>query len=146
MPYCTNSDVQIACGGHRALVALTDQESSGEVNQAVLDSARLTAESWINSLIGPRFAVLLVDPLPPIVVQYAARETKFQLMDQRGMVTTEEKEARATRDKFFTDVKNGHVSLGVATPPGKSSSQRATWVARDCDEDISRESLKGALT
>jgi phage gp36-like protein len=146
MAYCSNSDVQIACGGRQRLIELTDQENSGEVNQAVLDAARTTAESWINSKIGPRFAVQLVDPLPPIIVQYAARETKFQLMDQRGMVTTEEKDARETRDKFFTDVKDGKVSLGVEPPPGKSSSVKATWVARDCDEDVSRESLKGALT
>jgi len=146
MTYCANSDVQIACGGRQRLIELTDQESSGEVNQAVLDQARAAAEAWINSKIGPRFAVQLAAPVPSIVVAYSAQETKFQLMVMRGMVTPDEEKAREIREKFFTDVKDGNASLGIEPPPGKSSSVKATWVARASDEDISRESLKGALT
>lgn len=144
--YCANGDVQIACGGRQRLIELTDQESSGEVNQSVLDQARSAAEAWINSKIGPRFAVQLVAPVPQIVVAYAAQETKFQLMVMRGMITPDEEKAREIREKFFVDVRNGQASLGIEPHPGKSSSVKAIWVERGTDEDISRESLKGALT
>jgi phage gp36-like protein len=145
MAYCSDKDVQLACGGRQRLIELSDLENTGELDQEALDAARVAAEGWINSKIGPRFAVQLVAPIPAIVVQYAAQETKFQLMVRRGMVSTDEKDAHELREKFFTDVRDGKASLGVEPPPGKSSSVKATYVDRSEDEDISRESLKGAL-
>jgi phage gp36-like protein len=138
-------DVQLACGGRKRLIELTDLEKTGSVDVAALNAARVAAEGWINAKIGPRFAVQLVAPVPDIVVQYAAQETKYQLMLRRGMVTTEEKEAREEREKFFTDVKDGKASLGVQPQPGKSESVKATVVDRSEDEPVSRESLKGLI-
>jgi phage gp36-like protein len=145
MAYCTDRDVQLACGGSKRLIELTDLEETGALNAEALEAARQAAEAWINSKIGPRYAVALVFPYPAIVVQYAAQETKYQLMVRRGMVTTDEKDAHQIRDDFFTQVRDGKASLGEEPYRRKSSAVKATVVDRSASEDISRDSLKGTV-
>lgn len=145
MPYCDDNDVQLACGGRQRLIELSDLESTGEVNVASIAAARVAAEGLIDGYLRRRYATPLAVPVPPLIVQYAAQETKYQLMLRRGMVTPEEKEAHELRETYFKGVASGATTLGVEPAPAKSSSMKAQYAPRDDDEDVSRESLKGFI-
>ena len=118
MTYAVKQDM-IARFGEREVVALTDRDEAGVVDDAVLTQGLVTADAEINAYLAGRVALPLATP-PLILIGYACDIARYRLTGANVIET--DVIGRRYKDaidflKLFAD---GKVQLGVDatnTPP-----------------------------
>jgi phage gp36-like protein len=137
--YSSQTEVQIAAGGRASLVALTDQDNTGEIDLAVLAKFQAKADATINGYLRLRSATPLVAPSEEIR-DHAAALTVYYLREAKQMLTPHEVEAGKQRISWLEAVREGKIRIDDPAPP-KSSSVKSAIVP--LAGDITREGLKG---
>lgn len=118
--------------GEREIVALTDRENIGLIDEDVLSKALLAADSEINPYLASRYALPLAS-VPSIVRDFSCDIARYRLC---GAEVTETEEVRSRyKDaiKFFEKVAAGQISLGLDglnNQPSPSQSVRSQSNAR----------------
>lgn len=114
--------------GDREVIALTDRDLDGIPDQDVLDDALAAADNLIDSYIGRRYPVPLVD-VPKLITTIAGTVLRYNLS---GAGVTETDPARNRyRDaiKLLESIRDGDLHLGPDTagdPTAQSSAIRVT--------------------
>lgn len=150
MAYCTQSDVEDACGGAARLLQLSDWDRNGAVDAARVAKAIDRASSLIDSFAVKRYAVP-INPIPAVIVSHAADLAMLFLAKGRGMLTQDQQElwtSIAGTDEnnpgWLLLLARGTVSLGVDPVPTASSmvvDQVATTLP--LERDMSRDKSGG---
>ena len=144
-PYSAIADVQRAAGGREKLIQLSDNDSTGQVDVAVVDAAIAEADSFINSYFQHRFAVP-VDPadVTEIIRRMSAREAVYLMKEDRQGLTDFDQERHEERRLWLVGVMDGTVSPGLDPRPNKSTSTvPATGNREDLDFSLTRTKLEG---
>lgn len=98
--------------GEREMIALTDRDNTGGIDEAVLNSALNSAEVEINAYLAALYQLPFAS-VPVIVRDFSCDVARYRLC---GSEVTETEEVRARyKDaiKFFEKVSKGEVSLGL---------------------------------
>lgn len=98
--------------GEREIIALTDRDNTGGVDEAVLNAAFESAEVEINAYLAALYTLPFVS-VPVIVRDFSCDVARYRLC---GGEVTETEEVRVRyKDaiKFFEKVSKGEVSLGL---------------------------------
>ena len=135
MPYATPQDMMNQFG-ETELVALTDRENVGVVDDALLVKALENAEGEINAYVGAKYQLPLAN-VPVVVRDFACDIARYRLsgaeVTETDVVRTRQKDAI----KFFERVSKGEVSLGIdlsnakATPSGSVKTTNPAKVFND---------------
>jgi len=138
--YSSQTDVQIAAGGHGNLISLTDQSGAlGAVDTDVLARFQARADATINSYLRIRYAAPLANPTQEIV-DHAASLTVHYLREAKQMLTPHEVEAHKASLAWLEGVRDGRIRFDEPTPP-KSAAVKSAVVP--LGGDVTRETLKG---
>jgi len=140
--YCALDDLKKLIP-EEALIALTDDEGLGSVNQPRIDEAVKQADAEIDSYCGGRYAVPFTT-VPEIIKKLSVDIAIYNLYSRR---VEEIPETRAERYKNairqLEGITKGGISLGVAAAPEASTDGRAE-TNKETDENVfSRDKLEG---
>ncbi|MBI4719254.1 MAG: DUF1320 family protein [Planctomycetes bacterium] len=120
MGYITNADIEQRLGT-ATYVQLADDDGDGNADTAVVDEARLAAESQVNSLLAVRFAVpldLTVHPELADVLRSAALDlAEYRLRCRRPPVAEAAARQRELAMAWLEKVAAGIAELPAATLP-----------------------------
>ena len=145
MAYSTQDDVQMAAGGEKKLLELSDIETEGEINAEVVAQAVADADAEIDSYARQRFSVPF-NPVPAIVRQKSAEEAAFLLKQRRqgSFIDDRDLAARQTRLDWLRDLSRGLVTPGLAASPTKSEAVSASLVEPSSEASRgTRRALRG---
>jgi phage gp36-like protein len=109
MPYCTEQDL-IDAFGEDELIRLTDRDSIGAIDSAVLARAQSSAEGEIDGYLISRFGAP-VNPAPKVLVRICCDITRYYLYDD--MATDQVTKRYDDAVKFLKAVAKGELHLGV---------------------------------
>ncbi len=120
--YCTLDDLK-AQVSEAVLVELTDDEGTGQVDQARVDAAITAATDEINGYCQARYPVPF-DPVPGFIRKLAVDIALYNLFSRRGYNDqAEEGGDKAIIDRYraavrtLENIAKGVVTLGVPNPP-----------------------------
>ncbi len=145
MTYATQMQIQIAAGGLNKLLELTDQESSGSINTAVLAEAQGKAVAWIHSQLLIRFAVPVANLTADgaaIMARLEADETIYQLIyasPMRAIGEFDEAKRKLRMDELQA-IATGKMRIDEPSP-APSSAVQANIITRD--GPVTRRGLRG---
>lgn len=145
MAYATSAQIENAAGGAVELVQLADHDLDGVADTDVLAQATAEVDAMIDSYAGKRYATPISSPTVALQA-VAAAEVIYWLRSKRpGLVSTDQRDQHLERVRWLEGIAKGHVVPGDPLPT-QASTVRATWVARDADDEegVTRETLKGA--
>jgi len=142
LAYCSRADVRRVAGGEDKLIALSDLDADGVVDDDVVVDAIDAAEAWINSYVAKKRAVPLL-PVPEIVKRVCAEEAAYRLRLGRESLTDDDRTRHEERRDWLEGVAAGRITLGVEPPMPKASTVVPAVGSREGDDVISRESLSG---
>jgi phage gp36-like protein len=95
------------------VIALTDRENVGVINDAVLDGMLAEADAEIDPYLAPRH-VLPLAAVPKILIGFACDIARFRLCGAGGVTETEEIRNRyKDAVKFLEKVSRGEIGLGL---------------------------------
>jgi len=109
MAYTSVQEVEVAAGGHQALIDLSDQGRTGEVNKLVVEQAQREADAWIDSHARRLYKVPF-DPVPDFIRGLAAAETVYRLKQYARVVDEQDSDARDQRNKDLSDLELGRLN------------------------------------
>ena len=142
MAYCTRADVRRVAGGEDKLIALSDLNADGAIDNAVVRDAIDAAEEWINSYVAKKRAVPL-SPVPDIIKRTCAEEAVYRLRLGRDSLTDDDRIRHEERRDWLEGVAAGRITLGVDPPLPKATTVMPAVGAREGENVVTRESLKG---
>ena len=148
MPYCTEADVQAACGGAIKLAQLSDQDNAlgGAVNHDVVSAAIAEADAEMSSYIGHRISVTAIASSVPDVVRLKAAAWAARVL-RRFAFNGQPLEDDITREeidrKWLDGVARGVYSLGVEPAPKAADVVKDAAAPRDSSLRVSRDRLRG---
>lgn len=148
MAYCTESDVQIACGGATKLAELSDQGNNlnGAVDHAVVTAAITEASAEIASYIGHRISVTAVAAAIPDIVRLKAASWAVRVLRRNlynGQPLADDIEREDIDRKWLLQVAQGLVSLGVEPELPAASTVTDKAAPRDPSLKVSALRLRG---
>lgn len=112
MSYATKA-AMIARFSEAEVIALTDRESVGVINDTVLDGMLIEADAEIDPYLAPRH-VLPLATVPKILTGFACDIARFRLCGAGGVTETEEIRNRyKDAVKFLEKVAEGKIGLGL---------------------------------
>lgn len=142
MAYSVEADVARAAGGRERLIQLTDHESAGEVDQALLVAKIAEADSWMNSHFEKRYLVPIdanAATVPEVVRRISARLTVLFLREDRDALTPVDLQRWEQINTWLAGVRDGNISPGLEPRPAESAHSAAAGTG-------DRESLKFSIT
>lgn len=107
--------------GERELIALTDHDRDGEIDQAVLDDALVTVDSIIDTYIGRRYPVPLAD-VPKILQSIAGHLFRYHLAGAEASETDPIRNRYKDAIKLLESIRDGLIHLGP-DPAGDQPAQ-----------------------
>ena len=148
MPYCAESDVQIAVGGAAKLAQLSDLDNSlgGAVNHAAVTAAITEASNEIASYVGHRISInATLASVPPLLVQKAAAWAARVLRRNgyNGQPLQDDLDREEIDRKWLDGVATGRYSLGVEPELPAAPEITDNAAPRDSSFTVSRERMKG---
>jgi phage gp36-like protein len=141
MAYATTQQIQDAAGGAKAYVQLFDWDEDRAADADVIARLQTAVERWMDSYLGTRFGVPLVDPSGAFG-EIAAAEIVFKARCERHVATEDHRKDHEERVKWVRDLAAGR-AVPSDPQPAPAKSPRSEWVSRDGDP-VSREGMKGA--
>lgn len=111
MTYATRQDM-VNTIGERELIALTDREQTGAINDSVLNSALATAESEVDTYLASRYPLPFANP-PLVLMAYTCDIARYHLARDGDVVVSEDmRERYRAAIRYLEKVAEGKVSLG----------------------------------
>jgi phage gp36-like protein len=129
MAYITMEDLEMRLPAER-LVALTDDDGIGTINQPIIDHAISTASSEIDGYIGTRYKVPLA-AAHPIITKLCEEITIYYLHLRLDRVSDDLQRAYDNAVRLLRDISRGMVSLGVESEPEATGHKRVYVSAPD---------------
>lgn len=120
MPYATQADM-VAEFGEREVIALTDRDNLGYVDEALLTDRLAKASAEIDTYLVGRYSVPL-SVVSPLIVTYTCDIARYRLS---GAGVTEVDTVRNRyKDalRFLESVRDGKIDLGANVPPATDAS------------------------
>jgi phage gp36-like protein len=109
--FATSSDM-VARFGQREVIALTDRDLNGAIDDAVLQRALQDADAEISGYLAGRYA-FPISPVPALLVGYACDIARYRLTGT-DVTCTDDIESRYNKAiKYLTLVGRGDLSLGI---------------------------------
>lgn len=148
MPYCAESDVQIAVGGAIKLAQLSDPDNllAGAVNHTNVTAAIAEATAEIASYVGHRISVNAVAASVPDVLKLKAAAWAARCLRRdcyNGQPLADDLDREEIDRKWLDGVATGRYSLGVE-PEIKNAPEITDKAApRDPSLIISRQRFRG---
>ncbi|CAB3764122.1 gp436 family protein [Paraburkholderia humisilvae] len=105
-------DIMTARFGQREVLALSDRDSTGEVNATVLANALDDAASEIDTYLAGRYALPL-DPAPKMLTGICCDIARYRLCGGETVMTVEIESRYKSAVNFLKLVASGGVTLGV---------------------------------
>ena len=96
--------------GEVELIQLTDRDSLGAIDAAVVARALADADAEINGYLSTRYTLPL-SPVPAVLEKLACDIARYQLFENKAVDTVVERYENSIR--FLKDVVSGKVTLGV---------------------------------
>lgn len=118
MPYCTKQDL-IDRFGQDELVDLTDRDSTGMIDDTVLDQAISDASAEMDGYLASRYQLPLVN-IPQTLKPLACNIARYKLYDEQASEQVTKRYDAAI--KFLFSVSKGEISLGVDGSGSKATS------------------------
>ncbi len=138
--YCTKADI-LNLLEEQSLVQLTDDEGTGLVNDARVDTAIADACGEIDGYLGARYPLPLGNT-PPIIRKHAVDIAIYNLFS-RTLGAPEDRLARYKNAiTFLTTVAKGSISLGLGDPDGTPKPSEAPRITSAASV-YGRDNLKG---
>jgi len=142
MAYAAKADLERAAGGAEELIKLTDHDGDGAVDSVVLDASIEDAESKVDSYLGKRYATL--ETTPPAVRRVTAEIAVYQLMFDRGVMTSAMQTRHDQAMEYLRDCASGLVKPGGDPPPARATTVNPRVGTRaDVTGANTRDALKG---
>ncbi|MBU1564227.1 MAG: DUF1320 domain-containing protein [Proteobacteria bacterium] len=125
------------------LIALTDDEESGEVVETVVDRAIANAMALIDAHCGDRYAVPF-NPVPDLVRLYAVDLAAYNLYSRRTHVPMPEVTAERQKQAlaFLRLVQKGEASVGIAPATASDGESYGALVSGN-ERIFSRDKMGG---
>lgn len=142
MAYCTQADVEIACGGPELLVQAADLDGDGYADTAVIDRAIARADSLMNTYLAKKFTV----PVTTTGTELRNRSAEiaaYFLRKWRGTLTQDLSDAHEADKQWLVDVAEGRAVIDQDPMPTKHSMVIDQSSARPASLDVSRRKLRG---
>lgn len=112
MAYATKPDM-IKRFGEAEVIALTDRDNLGAIDDVVLDGALAEADAEIDPYLAPRHTLPL-SRVPKIIAGFACDIARYRLCGSGGVTETEEVRNRyKDAVKFLERVSKGEIGLGL---------------------------------
>jgi phage gp36-like protein len=142
MPYCSYTDLETAFG-EAELIQLTDRQSAGVVNEAVLDAAIAAADAEINQRLRAKGWAVPIAASSPDLLRIAQDITRFFLHTGTAPEPVKDAFDRAIK-KLDTYVK-GLVDLDLGSPETAtvSGAGDVEFTKTGSDRLFTRETLAG---
>ncbi len=142
MAYSTLADILDAID-ERALIQLTDDEDTGEVNAARVEKAIADADEEINGYVGSRYAVPL-SPVPALLRKLSVDIAIYNLHGRLDHTPEERSNRYKNAVKILDNIALGKVSLGTHDPEGNPPATDAPEFSSDNPaRNFTRDSMKG---
>ena len=117
--YATQAGM-VARFGQKEVVALTDRDFTGVIDEAVLTTALEMSGYEIDGYLGGRYNVPMDNP-PPILIGFACDIARYRLCGTGGVQATDEiRDRYKDAIRFLEHVAAGRVTLG-GLPEGSSA-------------------------
>lgn len=142
MAYATTSDVQSAVGGEANLIALTDPENTGVVDDVLVADAIVEADALINTYASKRYAVPFATASVAIR-KLAARMAGRILRRDRGQVLMSDVTDEEIDRKWLEALAAGKVTPGTEPIEQQSALVVDKVGPRESTKNVSREKTKG---
>jgi len=118
MAYATASDMMRQFGETEVL-ALTDPENVGQIDQGVLAGALIDASAEIDSYLAGRYKNLPLNPVPRNLVRLCCNMARYHLTGTNRLETEQIKDRYDAAIRYLEFVAAGKVTVG---PPEDSGS------------------------
>lgn len=137
--YATQAEM-IARFGQKEVVALTDRDFTGAIDESVLTSALEMSGYEIDGYLGGRYTVPMPNP-PQILIGFACDIARYRLCGTGGVQVTDEiRDRYKDAIRFLEHVASGRVTLG-GLPEGTVSSNQVRFVRGE--KSFGRDSTNG---
>lgn len=137
--YATQAEM-IARFGQKEVVALTDRDFTGVIDESVLTSALEMSGYEIDGYLGGRYTVPMPNP-PQILIGFACDIARYRLCGTGGVQVTDEiRDRYKDAIRFLEHVAAGRVTLG-GLPEGTAPSNQVRFVSGD--KSFGRDSTRG---
>lgn len=146
MAYSTIAQVEVAVGGSRNLIELSDLEEGAAVDDDVVNAAIRTADGRINSYLSQRYSTPLAivpDTVSDISAAWAARVLRRNRY--KGAPMDGDQADEKTDIAWLEKVAKGEIRLGVDPEPAKAGIIVDKAAPRDSTLSVSRERMKGFI-
>lgn len=140
MTYATFSTLNLQFGA-REVIALTDRDLDGVVDQDVLDLALASADSLIDTYIGRRYPVPLAE-VPQVIVTLAGVIVRYQLSGAGVSETDPTRDRYRDAIKLLEAIRDGDIHLGP-DPAGATTPQASGIRVSGGDRQFTAASLNG---
>lgn len=111
MSYASREDM-IARFGEREVIALTDRQASGMVDETVLNQALEAADDEINGYLQGRYGLPL-SSVPRLLTGVACDIARYRLCGAETMETDPARNRYKDAVKILENVRDGKISLGL---------------------------------
>lgn len=139
MTYADRPKLETAAGGAARFLALTDFGGLGVVDEAVVASVQLGAESWIDGFIPVQYSPPIASPSEALK-DLAAEETVYRLRAKREMVGQAEIDLHKAREHYLEAIRSGRLRPDTVTADKSAAVKPAVIPLLGC---TSRDGLKG---
>jgi phage gp36-like protein len=142
MPYCTYTDLETAFG-EAELIQLTDRQSAGVVNEAVLDAAIAAADAEINQRLRAKGWTVPIATSSPDLLRIAQDITRFFLHVDVAPEPVKDAFDRAIKklDNYVKGLVD--LDLGSPAPAAASGAGDVEFTKTHNDRLFTRETLAG---
>jgi len=111
MSYATPSDMMRQFGEAEVL-ALTDPENVGQIDQGVLQGALIDASAEIDSYLAGRYKNLPLSPVPRNLVRLCCNMARYHLVGTNRLETEKIKDRYEAAIRYLEFVAAGKVTIG----------------------------------
>lgn len=142
MPYSTESDVRLACGGAEQLRQVSDQNGDGYVDDDVIARAISRADGLIDKHMAKQWAVPFTNPVIEDVRNLSAELAAYFLRSWKGMLTEADVTAHKLHLAELEALAKGD-TVPTDPPPAPASTRIDKSSTRPSSMAVSRRALRG---
>lgn len=139
--YITKDDI-LDCLPLEFLIQLTDDESTGAVDDAKVSAAIEDAEGEADGYLATRYLTPL-SPVPAAVKKFVTDIAVYNLYGRRDTVPPDREKRYDNAVKFFSNVSKGTVSLGAETPQPTVTNEQLTAETEVNERVFTRKDMSG---
>jgi phage gp36-like protein len=113
------------------LVALSDDDDTGNINQSVIAQAIADADAEINAYLYGKYTIPL-DPVPAIITKISVDLTIYRLSGRRGLPIADDRKAHYEESiRLLRDIQKGIATIGADLPSQSTDSGPVSTTSAD---------------